>query len=128
MSFSISQLFLDNKPECRACKRSPHFFCGCHVHARCNTKRLFTVTLFFRWIDYSWSENVFRHTMHYKWALLILQPFRHFIYVTAYPPTLPWLHLRHNSFYNPSFASPTSQALHLRHLVSRTWHKFKQTK
>ena len=29
--------------------------------------------------------------------------------------------LRHSSFSNPSFASPTSQALHLRHVASRPW-------
>ena len=29
------------------------------------------------------------------------------------------LHLRHRSFYNPSAASPTLQALHLRHLASQ---------
>ena len=46
---------------------------------------------------------------------LILQPFRRFTYVTAHSPTLPLLHLRHSSFSNPSFAYPTSQALHLRH-------------
>ena len=51
---------------------------------------------------------------------LILQPFRRFTYVTAHYPTLPFLHLRHSSFSNPSFASPTSQALH--HLASRPWH------
>ena len=56
-----------------------------------------------------------------KWALLILQPFRRFTYVAAHSPTLPLLHLRHNSFSNPSFASPTSQALHLIHLASRPW-------
>ena len=44
---------------------------------------------------------------------LILQPFLRFTYVTAQSPTLPFLHLRHSSFSNPSFASPTSQALHL---------------
>ena len=33
--------------------------------------------------------------------------------------SLPLLHLRHSSFYNPCFASPTSQALHLIHLASR---------
>ena len=44
---------------------------------------------------------------------LILQPFRHFIYVTAHSPTILSLYLRHNSFSNPSFACPTSQALHL---------------
>ena len=52
---------------------------------------------------------------------LILQPFRLFTYVTDHSPTLPLLHLRHSSFSNPSFASPTSQALHLIHLVSRPW-------
>ena len=55
-------------------------------------------------------------------ALLILQPFHHFTYVTAHfqpfrrftyatdhSPTLPSLYLRHRSFSNPSVASPTSQ-------------------
>ena len=68
-------------------------------------------------------------------ALLILQPFRHspmsqlilqlfccFTYTTVHSPTLPLLHLHHSSFSNPSFASPTSQALHL---ASRSWHSFK---
>ena len=32
---------------------SSALFCGSHVHARSNTNSLFTVTLFFRWIDYS---------------------------------------------------------------------------
>ena len=50
---------------------------------------------------------------------LILQPFRRFTYVTVHSPTFPLLHLRHSSFFNPSFATPTSQALHLIHLVSR---------
>ena len=61
----------------------------------------------------------------------------HFTYITAHSPTLlslllphriftyvTWrdahaLHLRHSSFSNPSFASPTSQDFHLRHLASR---------
>ena len=51
---------------------------------------------------------------------LILQPFRRFNY-RPHSPTLPLLHLRHSSFSNPSFASPTSQALHLIHLASRPW-------
>ena len=50
---------------------------------------------------------------------LILQPFRRFTYVTANSPILPLFHLCHSSFSNPSFASPTSQALHLIHLASR---------
>ena len=52
---------------------------------------------------------------------LILQPFRRSTYVTAHSPTLLLLHLRHSSFSNPSFASPTSQALHLIHLASCPW-------
>ena len=51
---------------------------------------------------------------------LILQPFCRITYVTAHSPTLLLLHLRHSSFTNPSFALPTSQALHLRHLASCT--------
>ena len=43
---------------------------------------------------------------------IILQPFRHFTYITVHSPTLPLLHLRQSSFSNPSFASPTSQANH----------------
>ena len=50
---------------------------------------------------------------------LILQPFRRFTYVTAHSPILPLLHLRHSSFSNHSFASPTSQSLPLIHLASR---------
>ena len=48
-------------------------------------------------------------------ALLILQPFHHFTYVTAHSPhyaTLPSLHLCHSTFSslcNPSVASSTSQ-------------------
>ena len=44
-------------------------------------------------------------------AELILQPFRHFTYVTAYSPTLPSLYLRHSSFSNPFVASPMSQLI-----------------
>ena len=54
---------------------------------------------------------------------LIFQPFRRFNYVTVHSPTLPLLYLRHSSFSNPSFASPTSKALHLRHLAGRPWTK-----
>ena len=50
---------------------------------------------------------------------LVLQPFRHFTYVTGHSPTLPLLQLRDSSFSNPSFASPTSQDLHLLHLANR---------
>ena len=54
-------------------------------------------------------------------AQLILQPFRRFTYVTAHSPTLPLLHLRHSSFSNPSFASPTSQAQPPMLNISITW-------
>ena len=40
---------------------------------------------------------------------------------TTNSPTLPSLYLRHSSFSNPSFASPTSQDFHLRHPASRPW-------
>ena len=57
---------------------------------------------------------------------LILQPFRCFTYVTvklgewallcvcvssAHSPNFPSLHLRHNSFFNPSVGLPTSQLI-----------------
>ena len=42
---------------------------------------------------------------------LILQPFRHFTYVTTHYPTLPSLYLRHSSFSNISVTSPTSQLI-----------------
>ena len=54
-------------------------------------------------------------------AELILQHFRHFTYVTTHSPILPSLFLGHSSFSNPSFASPTSLALHLHHLANRPW-------
>ena len=66
-------------------------------------------------------ENELCCISRYLWALLILQPFRHFIYVTTHSQTLPLLHLRHSSLSNTSFASCTSQALHLIHLASRPW-------
>ena len=44
-------------------------------------------------------------------AELILQPFRHFTYVTTHSPTLSSLYLRHSSFSNPSVALPTSQLI-----------------
>ena len=49
----------------------------------------------------------------------------HFTYVTTRSPTLPLLHLRHCSFSNPSFVSPISQALHLIHLASRPWTRYR---
>ena len=44
-------------------------------------------------------------------AELILQPFRHFTYVTANSPTLPSLYLSHSSFSNSSVALPTLQLI-----------------
>ena len=43
--------------------------------------------------------------------ILILKAFRHFTYVTAHYPTLPSIYLRHNTFSNPSVASPMSQII-----------------
>ena len=61
---------------------------------------------------------------------LILQPFRRFTYTTAQSPIFLLLHLRHSSFCNPSFASPTSQVLRLIHLASLIHegdtHKYRQ--
>ena len=51
-------------------------------------------------------------------AELILQPFLHFTYIITHSPTLPSLYLRHSSFSNPSFASPTSQPPHSPTLTS----------
>ena len=52
---------------------------------------------------------------------LILQPFRRFNYCTSQLILQPFrcFTIRHSSFPNPSFDSPTSQALHLIHLASR---------
>ena len=56
----------------------------------------------------------FKKRVEFLWvsggsALLILQPFHHFTYVTTHSPTLLSLYLRHSLFSNPSVASPTSQ-------------------
>ena len=55
---------------------------------------------------------------------LILQPFRHFTYVTAHSPNIPSLYLRHSSFSKPSVALPTSQLIlqTFRHLTYVTAH------
>ena len=67
------------------------------------------------------ENELWRRWSDGKVGELILQPFRHFTYVTTHSPTLPLLPLRHSSFSNPSFASPTSQALHLRQLANRPY-------
>ena len=48
-----------------------------------------------------------------QWALLILQAFSHFTYVTAHSdsPSFLSVHLHHRSFSNPSLALPTSQLI-----------------
>ena len=60
--------------------------------------------------------SIFNLSITSPTSQLILQPVRRFTYVIAHSKSLPFLHLRHNTFSNPSFASPTSQALHLIHL------------
>ena len=47
----------------------------------------------------------------FRFSYVVLQPYRHFTYVTAHYPTLPSFCLRHSSFSNPSVASPTSQLI-----------------
>ena len=49
--------------------------------------------------------------MEVRRALLILQPFRHFICITAHSPSLLSLYLRHSTLSNPSIASPMSQLI-----------------
>ena len=55
---------------------------------------------------------------------LILEPFRHFIYVRAHFPTLPSLYLRLSSFSKPSVALPKSQLIlePFRHFIYVTIH------
>ena len=55
--------------------------------------------LWHRWSDRKVGES----------AELILQPFRHFTYITTHSPTFPSVYLHHSSFSNPSAASPTTQ-------------------
>ena len=64
------------------------------------------------WAVTEWFENELcsfsKLSVTSPTSQLILQPFPRFTYVTAHSPTLTLLHLRHSSFSNPSFASPTS--------------------
>ena len=76
--------------------------------------------LWHRWSD--WKVGEWAELIVVVIAELILQPFRHFTYVTVHSPTLPSFYIRHSSFSNPSFASPTSQDFHLRHLASSPRH------
>ena len=57
------------------------------------------------------SPTLLSLLLRYK-LFTILQHFRHFTYATTHSPNLPSLYLRHSSFSNPSFASPTPQAIH----------------
>ena len=57
----------------------------------------------------SFLEDGYKWQTYIRVALLMLQPFGHFTYVTTHSPTLPSLYLRHSLFCNPSVASPTSQ-------------------
>ena len=73
--------------------------------------------LWHRWSDWKQS-SLSKLSVASPTSQLILQPVPRFHYVTAHSPTLPFLHLHHSSFSNSSFASPTSQDFHLRHLAS----------
>ena len=81
----------------------------------------FILQPFFRFSYVTSSSSFSKLSVTLPTSQLNLQPFRSFTYVTAHSPTLPLLHRRHSSFSNPSFDSPTSQALHLIHLASRPW-------
>ena len=67
--------------------------------------RLSYVTRFFTYVT---KLSVTSTTSQF---ILILQAFRHFTYVRVHSPTFPSLYLRHNSFSNPSVASPMSQLI-----------------
>ena len=72
-------------------------------------------------------------TAHSATLLSLLLRHRIFTYVTwraahverarAHSPSFQSLHLRRSSFSNPSFATPTPQDFHLRHLASRPCQK-----
>ena len=76
------------------------------------------------WQGHSFSLKMLTRTSRENFSVtsptskLILLPIHRFTYVTAHSPSLLLLHLSHSSFSSPSFASPTSQALHLRHMAS----------
>ena len=109
--------------------------CQVHFQRQHRTEhRLWTTTLDKGWFPWMCGQQNVKSTSrdNTDGDTPILQPFRHFTYVTTHfptfrhltyvtarSPTLPILHLRHSSLSDPSFASPTSQALHLIHLVSR---------
>ena len=57
------------------------------------------------------SQLTFNPSVTLPMSQLILQPFRHFTYVTAPFPTLPSLYQCHSSFSSPSAASPKSQVI-----------------
>ena len=66
---------------------------------RCFTYVQFILQPFFRFLYVTRSlSNLFVTS---STSQLILQPFRRFTYVKTHSPTLPLLHLRHSSFYNP---------------------------
>ena len=55
-------------------------------------------------------QSFFRFSLRHKESS-ISNLHRHFTYVLSHSPTLPSLHLRHNSFSNPAVALPTSQLI-----------------
>ena len=66
------------------------------------------------WLTHSrWSNKPQSKTIKFVLHNLTRQSEVRPTYVTVHSPTLPLLHLRHSSYSNPSFASPTSQPLHL---------------
>ena len=57
------------------------------------------------------SQLILQPSVILPTSQLILQPFRHFTYITTHSPTLPSFYLHHSSFSNPSVALPTSQLI-----------------
>ena len=68
-----------------------------------------------------WIRSSRDQTRPGRWFVIkysFSNPFRCFTYVTAHSPTLPFFTYVTTYSLNPSFASPTSQDFHLRHLAS----------
>ena len=85
--------------------------CKCEWEdGRKNTLRSFSVSFESTFVD-KWALFILQTFRHFTYVTTHLQPFRRFTYITAHSPTLLLLHLRHSSFSNPSLALPTSQLI-----------------
>ena len=77
------------------------------------TSQLILILQPFRHFTYVTAHSPTHPSLYLQMLSLILQAFSHFTYVTAHSdsPTFPLLHLCHSSFSNPSLALPTSQLI-----------------